>query len=204
MYGRLTRADGHTPTDTTQLGNNAICDLFKEIRYELNATEIDRSKNVDLPTLMKNYICQSPSQISLLKNSGWIGTNDGNRVTDENGFFDIPKPLGRILGFAEDHCRIFVNAKHELILTRLNTDTNTAVQTPLAAGAAAEQFEVSLLKIEWTIPKIKIADQRKIQLLQLIAKEMYEYPLPPATSKHGWTVKTSTQLEKSRYIIVGF
>ena len=196
--------------------NNAICHLFQEIRYELNAIEIDRSKNVGLTTLMKNYISQSPSQISLLENAGWTGNNDRVRITNENGYFDISIPLSMILGFAEDYRRIIVNAKHELILTRANTDTNAIVQEPPAAGAAAaEQFKVSLLKIEWMIPYIKPADQKKIQLLNLITKdtpipisfrtwELYEYPLLPATSKHIWTVKTSTQLEKPRYIVVGF
>ena len=56
VYGRLIRVDGVTPTDTTQLVNNAIFHLFEEIRYELNAIKIDRSKNVGLTTLMKNYI----------------------------------------------------------------------------------------------------------------------------------------------------
>ena len=65
------------------------------------------------------------------------------------------------------------------------------------------------------IPYIDPAVKQKIQLLNLIAKgtpipisfrtwELYEYPLLPATSKHIWTVKSSTQLEKPRYIVVGF
>lgn len=106
-------------------------------------------------------------------------------------------------------------AKHELILTRANTDTNAIIQTAAVAGAAAEDFKISLLKLEWLIPYIKIADQRKIQLLKYMSKdvaipvsyrtwELYEYPLLPTTSKHIWTVKTSTQLEKPRYIVVGF
>ena len=174
VYGRLTRADGQTPTDTTQLVNNAICHLFEEIRYELNAIEIDRSKNVALTTLIKNYISQSSSQISLLENAGWMGNNDRIRITNENGYFDISIPLSMILGFAEVYHRIIVNGKHELILTRVNTDTNAVVQEPPAAGAAAaaEQFKVSLLKIEWMIPYIKPADQKKIQLLNLIAKDI--------------------------------
>ena len=172
MYGRLTRADGQTPTDTTQLVKNAICHLFKEIGYELNAIEIDKSKNVDLTTLIKNYISQSPRQISLLENAGWIGNNDSIRITNENGYFDISIQLSMILGFAEDCRRIIVNAKHELILTRANADTNAVVQEPPAAGAAAaEQFKVSLLKIEWMIPYMKPADQRKIRLRDLIAKD---------------------------------
>ncbi|XP_044004183.1 uncharacterized protein LOC122849531 [Aphidius gifuensis] len=34
--------------------------------------------------------------------------------------------------------------------------------------------------------------------------ELYEYPLLPTTNHHIWTVKTSTQLEKPRYVILAF
>lgn len=215
VHGRLTKADGRTPTATTHLVNNAICHLFEEIRYELNSIEIDRCKNVGLTTLMKNYVSQSPNKAALIENAGWISNNDNVTIIDDNGYFDISIPLSMMLGFAEDYRRIIVNAKHELILTRANTDTNAVKQDVAAAGAALEQYKIALLKIEWLIPYIKVADQQKIQLLNYIAKdvaipisfrawELYEYPLLPATSKHIWTVKTSTQLEKPRYIIVGF
>ncbi|XP_015124733.1 uncharacterized protein LOC107046595 [Diachasma alloeum] len=60
-----------------------------------------------------------------------------------------------------------------------------------------------------------VADSKKINLLNYISKdapipisfrawETYEYPLLPATSKHVWVVKCSTQLEKPYYVIVGF
>ena len=85
---------------------------------------------------MKNYISQSPSQISLLENAGWIGNNAGIRITDVNGYFDISIPLSMILGFAEDYRRIIVDAKDELILTMANIDTNAVVQEPPAAGTS--------------------------------------------------------------------
>ena len=34
--------------------------------------------------------------------------------------------------------------------------------------------------------------------------ELFEYPLLPNTNKHVWTVKTSNQLEKPRFVILGF
>ncbi|XP_053598629.1 uncharacterized protein LOC128668850 [Microplitis demolitor] len=34
--------------------------------------------------------------------------------------------------------------------------------------------------------------------------QLYEYPLLPRTTKHVWPIKTSTQLEKPRYVILGF
>lgn len=208
VYGRLTKVDGNA-VQNTKLVNNAICHMFEEIRYELNAIEIDRNKNVGLTTLMKNYVSQSPGQVSVMENAGWL-SNDERTLIDNNGYFDLCIPLSLILGFAEDYNQIIINAKHELILTRSNNDANAIVQT-----APAEQFKISLLKIEWVVPYIKISDQRKISLLNFIAKdpsialsfrtwELYEYPLLPITSKNVWVVKTSTQLEKPRYVIVGF
>uniref|UniRef100_A0ABD2WGN1 Double jelly roll-like domain-containing protein n=1 Tax=Trichogramma kaykai TaxID=54128 RepID=A0ABD2WGN1_9HYME len=34
--------------------------------------------------------------------------------------------------------------------------------------------------------------------------ELYEYPMLPISTGHVWTVKTSNQLEKPRFVILGF
>ncbi|XP_015123619.1 uncharacterized protein LOC107045774 [Diachasma alloeum] len=213
VHGRLTKTDGGAVTHT-RLVNCAILHLFEEIRYELNAVVIDRNKNIGITTLMKNYVSQTPGQAALLENAGWILKDDEGTILDASGYFDISIPLSMLLGFAEDYARIIVNAKHELILTRGNTDVNAVLQAPVG-GAAAESFRLSLTKVEWMIPYIRVADSKKISLLNYISKdapipisfrawESYEYPLLPATSKHVWVVKCSTQLEKPRYVIVGF
>jgi hypothetical protein len=207
VYGKITKADGTAAA--TALVNNAICHLFEEVRYELNAIEIDRSKNVGLTGLMKNYASLSPGQSSLLENAGWLDVEEKQKLTDANGYFDVCIPLSMILGFAEDYRRIIVNAKHELILTRSKTDANAILQ------AQDEDFRIVIDKIEWLLPYVKLSDQQKIHLLNFIEKdppismsfrswELYEYPLLPTTSKHVWTVKTSTQLEKPRYVVLGF
>ncbi|XP_011313601.1 uncharacterized protein, partial [Fopius arisanus] len=167
-----------------------------------------------MTTLMKNLVSQTPSQAAPMENAGWVLEDDESTIVDDNGYFDISIPLSMILGFAEDYRRIIVNAKHELVLTRGNTDVNAIIQQP-AVGVAAETFKLSLDRVEWMIPYIKVADSKKINLLNYISKdapipisfrawELYEYPLLPATSKHVWVVKCSTQLEKPRYVILGF
>ncbi|XP_015124427.1 uncharacterized protein LOC107046337 [Diachasma alloeum] len=214
ICGRLTREDNNEVVARTELVNNAICHLFEEIRYELNAVEIDRCKNVGLTTLMKNYISQSPNQSYLMENAGWM-MDQGKKITDDQGYFDVSIPLSMIFGFAEDYQRIIVNAKHELILTRSHNDLNAIIQQALEGGQRAETFKITMTKMDWMIPYIKPADSRKVQLLNQISKdnlipisfrawELYEYPLLPRTSKHVWVVKCSTQLEKPRYVIVGF
>lgn len=206
ICGKLTKEDGKA-TATTKLVNNAICHLFEEVRYELNAVEIDRNKNVGVTSLIKGLTSLTPAKSSMLENSGWIDVEETKQIVDLAGNFDICIPLSMLLGFAEDYRKIVVNAKHELILTRSRTDHNAVIQT------TAENYQLSLRKIEWLVPYVTVGDQRKIQLLKFIAKdtpismsyrtwELYEYPMLPATSKHVWSVKTSTQLEKPRYVIL--
>ncbi|XP_015600802.1 uncharacterized protein LOC107270371 [Cephus cinctus] len=206
VYGKLVKEDGSTAVTNTTLVNNGICHLFDEIRYEMNGIEIDRNKNVGLTSLMKGYLSLTPGQRSVMDNAGWV---QGDKLTDAAGYFDVSVPLSMILGFAEDYRKIVVNAKHELILTRAKSDVNTIVQT------APEECKVLIQKLEWLIPYVKVSDRRKIELLKFIEKdapipmsfrtwELYEYPLLPTTSKHVWTVKTSSQLEKPRYVLLGF
>lgn len=114
-----------------------------------------------------------------------------------------------ILGFAEDYRKIVVNMRHELILTRSNSDFNAILQT------GDKEHKIKIEKLEWLMPHLVLADTRKIKLLKFIEKDtpitmgfrswdLYEYPTLPTTSKHVWTVKTSNQLEKPRYVILGF
>ena len=116
IFGKLTKANGNPSTRTT-LVNNGICHLFEEIRYELNAIEIDRCKNVELTTNMKGWPSSAPSQKIILENAGWL-CETGYSITNTNRFFDVFIPLNMILGFAKDYRKIVVNMKHELILSR--------------------------------------------------------------------------------------
>ncbi|XP_057337587.1 uncharacterized protein LOC130675763 [Microplitis mediator] len=215
IYGKLTKADGTAVSATTQMVSMAVCHMFEEIRYELNAVEIDRNKNVGITSLMKGYASLSPAQQNTLENAGWIIAGNVNKLHNDHGYFDVSVPLSLLLGFAEDYQKVIINAKHELILIRSNADLNAYVVAAPAAGANPEAVKITLQKIEWIVPYVTMSDKQKIQVLNFItndpaisisfrAWELYEYPLLPNTSKHIWTVKTSTQLEKPRFVILGF
>ena len=210
IQGKLTQQDGTLFKSGTVATNNAICFLFSEIRYELNAIEIDKCKNVGITSLMKAFPSINQNQLEFLASAGW----NGKTLVDENGNFEVLIPLNMILGFAEDYQRIVVNAKHELILTRSNDDKNAVVQ-PDEAVTAKETFKFAITKIEWLMPDITLSNSKKSSLLKFIEKdplltlsfrswELFEYPELPKTSRHIWTVKTSSQLEKPRYVILAF
>lgn len=198
----------------TNFVNCSICHLFEEIRYELNAVEIDRSKNVGITTVMKGLASLSPSQKKALVNASWLSKDEYN-IHDHNGYFDVVIPLSMILGFAEDYRKIVVNMKHELILTRSRTDLNAVRSVKDAGDTTFEQFKIDITKIEWLMPYVQLSPEYKIPLLRRLEKnkpiamsfrswELYEYPTLPTSSKHVWTVKTSSQLEKPRFVLLAF
>ena len=210
IVGKITNSNGEKMKEGTSLVNMAISHLFSEIRYLLNAIEIDKSKNVGSTILMKAYPSLNPNQLRFLEISGWNSTD----CIDDKGNFEVILPLSLILGFAEDYQKIIVNAKHELVLTRSNTDRNAIIQTPEAV-TAKNTFKFTLSKIEWLMPIIILSTEKKASLLKFLENdpaltlsfrswELYEYPQIPQTSKHIWTIKTSSQLEKPRYVILAF
>jgi hypothetical protein len=144
-------------------------------------------------------------EASMSKLWGW----DINGTKNEHGSFSVSIPLNKILGFAEDYNKIIINCKHELILLRSNTNLNSV---KLNANEYIDHITIS--KIVWRMPHIKVSDRERLGLLKYLESDraiqiafrnwdLYEYPLLPETTKHSWAIKTSSQIEKPRYIIVG-
>lgn len=178
--------------------------LFDEIRYELNGVEVDRNKNVGMTTLMKAYTSFSDENVDYLTTCSFTKF----ATLDVSSKYRFQIPLRFIMGFAEDYNKIMLNAKHELILIRSRTDIN-------ALYGAAENLKLAITKIGWTIPHVQVSDRAKLMLFKHVERnrpihmafrswDLYEYPNLPFTNKHVWAVKTSNQLNKPRYIILGF
>lgn len=203
IEGGLRKPD-MTYSTTTSLTNNAMAYLFEEIHYELNGIEIENNKNVGITSTLKNYISLTSNESKRLENASWTG----NTNISDSGIFNFCIPLKSLMGFAEDYRKIITNAKHELILIRTRTNENIY----LSNSKENEELQLSILKIQWRVPHITLADLDKLSLLKQIQSkpiqmhfrnwDLYEYPTLPATTDLVWTVKTSTQLEKPRYVIL--
>lgn len=198
------KADGITEAKVA-LVNNAIAFLFDDIRYEISGIPIDRNKNVGITSTMKSLLSMREDDKNNLINACWLGPGNTEEVTKFT--FDIP--LRTLLGFAEDYRRIVVNVKQELILLRSATDVN-AITSAEAATAT-----LTITDLYWRVPHVSVSDNVRLKLLNKIEKdttvhlpfrswELHEYPTLPQTKKQSWTVKTSTQLEKPRYVILAF
>lgn len=200
------KKDSKDPAASVQFTNNALLYLFQDIRYELNGVEIDKIKNAGVTTTMKSLISMNESESKIANSWGW--NIDGIKNIN-GGNFSASIPLCNIMGFAEDFKKVVINCRHELILLRSNTNLNAV---KLNTGEIIEDIQIN--KIIWRVPHIKISDKEKINFLKLLERDralqvifrnwdLYEYPTLPKTTKHTWAIKTSSQIEKPRYIIVG-
>lgn len=226
VEGKLLLEDGSGVPKNTKFTNNAFAFLFEEIRYELNNTEIDRVRSLGIASTIKGYASFNELGLRLMGNAGWISASDnmdnGVHSVDKDGNFSFCIPLSSLLGFAEDYRKMIVNARHELVLIRSASDKN-AVQwkpgpptgNPPVPDTAVESVKVTLDKLTWRIPYVTLSDEQRIVLLKQLSRgvnipvqyrswELYEYPTLPKVGKMSWAVKTSSQLEKPRYVIVAF
>lgn len=182
---------------------NAEGFLFSEMRYEINNVEIDRIKNPGITTPMKRSTVCTHSALRIL-NQSFRRTNTA--VTAGTHQFIIP--LREVFGFCDDYRKIIMNVKHELILV-VNRQFLGTYQ------ATSDAFNITISKIQWKVPHIQLADQAKLQMLRYLERkqvigvpyrswELHEMPELPQTSKHVWTVKSTTQISKPRFVFVTF
>lgn len=200
--------DGKTTTGTTadvSLVNNAIAYLFDDIRYEIAGIEVDRTKNVGITSTIKNLLSVQPGEQETLKNACWLGPGNTKKTKE----FSFSVPLRLLLGFAEDYKKIIVNVKQELILLRSSTDVNAIISD------TANSITLTITDIYWRLPHITVSDSLKVKILRMVEKdtpihlpfrswELHEYPTLPITNRQSWTIKTSSQLEKPRYVVLAF
>lgn len=221
VEGKLLQSDEKTVVSGSKFVNNAFAYLFDEVRYEINGSVIDRVRNPGVTTTLKGYTSFNENDLKSLGNAGWVSTASklNNRldddVIDSNGNFNFCVPISSLFGFAEDYKKIIVNARHELVLIRSATDKNAVQWISTSATDTEEEITVKLEKLSWRIPYITLSNTQQIALLKHMKRgssipveyrswELYEYPVLPKTKQHSWTVKTASQVEKPRYVIVAF
>lgn len=200
IAGTVTRRASATATEVDpNWSNNHAFFLFDDIRYELNGIEVDRSKNVGITSTIKGYLSIPRKQMESIKTTSF---NKTGRVTTH---FSYCIPLKHVLGFAEDYKKVILNMKHELILTRRRNDIHCFLGNH-------DTYDITIDKINWRVPHVKVDDYGKLQLLKYIDEnkfihmkfrswELIEYPHLPETNRHTWAVKSSNNINKPRYVI---
>lgn len=197
IEGRITKGKiGAVEKDYT-LVKNAFPYLFEETRFEINGHVIDKARNVGITNNMKVYTMNNKAETETMWN---------NRV-NADGSFVTTIPLSALLGFAQYHDKVIMKATQSLVLLRAKDDKNLFV--------SEAQPIIELTKVQWLVPHVKVSDKAKIDLLMIEKKELdlpvafrsydlYEYPLTPNSTKQSWRIRTMLQMEKPRFVILGF
>lgn len=197
------KADGGE--SLVNLVNNACLLLFEEMRLEINSNEVCRTKNVGITTLIKGLLSFRSESSKNLENACWFGPN----LTINAKTFSFNIPLQHIFGLCDDYHKIFVNCKQELVLLRASSDYNAII------SADATSVDLKINSITWKLPRITVNEYAKINLLNMIQKdsiihipyrnwELHVNPNIPQTTRNLWNIKTSSQVEKPRYVILAF
>lgn len=212
IEGRVLKRDG-TGGTTVPFINNCMAFLFEEIRYEISGITVDSTKKVGISSTLKGLVSLSPNEINAIKPSGWA-LPEYTINPSTNGYFDFCVPLRLLLGFAEDYKRAIINVKQELVLLRSSSDADL-IEAPAGTTTATLDWRFRLDKIIWRVPILKLATEQHIRLLETLKSdrdivipfrswEMQEFPIVPSSQRQTWAIKTSSNLEKPRYVIFAF
>ncbi|KAL4153100.1 hypothetical protein QTP88_000933 [Uroleucon formosanum] len=202
-----------------RFSNNGLAFLFSEIRYEINGIEIQKLKSPGVSSCLKAYCSYTPNDLNALENSAWDSAMDSedNKNFMTNNVFTGCIPLKHLFGFSEDYKKILLNCNQQLILNRASTDLDAIHVVGEGATAAVDKnkkITIELTKVLWKMPIIKVSDKEKLKLMKVLDSrkalscafrtwDLCEYPVLPRNTSHSWTVKSSSLLEKPRFVLFG-
>ncbi|KAJ8953841.1 hypothetical protein NQ318_018111 [Aromia moschata] len=198
-------------TGIVEFTNNAGAFLFDSISYELNGKELDKVRNPGIVSSVKGFLCYEKDDTSL-SIGGWNYPQGGLVTYDPiKSTFYLRIPLWHLFGLFHDYKRI-VFGKQTLRLIRARSDNNCfKVSNDDTVG------ELTITNIELKVKHVFLNDVVKLNLLTQINSdkpllipyrqwELHELPALTSggTTKEIWSVKTCTNVESPRYIIVAF
>lgn len=178
--------------------------FFNEIRYELNGFEVDRCKAPTITSLLKKILACKSNDATDLAAFRWLS----NVTIGANNIYRLMIPLKFVFGFCDDYTKVIANCKHELILVRNRVDTNAYISNK-------GTWKFDMIKVQWKIPHVTLNDHAKMSMLRTIERreeipisfrswDLYEMPSVPQSTRNIWTIKTTTQVTKPRYVVVAF
>lgn len=205
VEGNIQRADD---TKIVSFTSNMVAFMFDEIRLEISNQILDSVNMPGITTALKGSASYSEDETTALSASGWSGISNAPQIisTNKKRFYACI-PLKMLLGFAEDYRRVIVNMRQELILIRARNDDGCY------KCDAEVTFEIT--KIQWKVPHITVNDSLRLDILDKINRnapvtiafrkwDLYKLPAMKKSKQDVWSVKTTTQLEKPRFVIVAF
>ena len=210
ISGKLTKTEGG---GTVKFVNNAAAFFFDSITYLLNGIEMEHVRDPGITSLIRGYLCYTQEDSNYLKAAGWNYPNEASTNADNEFFMRIP--LYHLFGIFNDY-KMAISGKHTIRLVRARSDDNCMLITPKANETTPTKAELTIDNIDLKVKHIIPNDMLKIELLQSVKSdkpilipfrkwELHELPvLNTGSSKEVWSVRTTTNVDCPRYVVVGF
>lgn len=192
-----------------EVSNNYCASLFDNMSYSINSEIIENVRKPGLISLIRTLLTRSKSESLLLENAGYDENLKLKKVTSSGEKFNVVLPLSMIFGFCADFTKILPYSKQELKLFRSQNDNNIFVETN------AKNSKVEIKKMLWCVPYINVENKEKIKLLKLFERDtkldiafrtwdINEHPNVQSSKECIWNIKTTSSIERPRFIIVFF
>lgn len=197
----------HGAPTRVSLTKAGVLHLFNRIELRINNERVEQINEPGLTCIPKILSTMTSDEVRQLGIMGWP---DATALTTADGEFNIQIPFSVLFGLGSDFEKVLVNAKIEILFTRSRSNDDALLWTQAEAGVT-----LKLTKMVYKLPFISVDDQNRLSFLKIIEEdkglnliyrswELYQYPELPRATKHSWTVKSTTQRERPRYIIFFF
>lgn len=211
-------ADGIKPANIT-LTKNFVAYMFEEIRLEISGITICTIRNPGLTSTIKYYLTLDRNDFSSANRYCWYADN---KDTQKKGTtFNFTIPCSNLLGFFEDFKNVLINTKFELVLIRAKNEENchnTIVYDADGRTVKADtvyDVKIDITKIQLKMPHLFLSDIVKLDILKAVDRgqrfpiffrqwDFIEQPIQASGRSQSWTVKTTSLLERPRYVILAF
>lgn len=195
------------PSASTLLTNNYGSFLFDSMTYELNGKEIEKIRDPGIVSTIRAYLCFNEDESKSYQIAGF-NWPFGKPCTVNDTSFALYLPLKFYFGVLQDYKKV-IAGKHTIKLVRARSDVNCYKE------ANNGKLEIELTRVELKVKHVYPSDKIRLQLYDQFKNdkpiflpyrkwELHELPTLSKSTKEVWAVKTSTNLERPRFVIVAF
>lgn len=211
IEGELKPEDGGA--GVCKLSCNAGAFLFSDITYELNGKVIEKVREPGYVSMIRALLCYNRNESEALRIAGW--SLDKPLYINTSNKFLMHIPLSFLFSLFRDY-KLPIIGKHVFRFTRAVSDSNCYVCEPSEAGGAnSKKATITLDNVYMKIKQVHLNIEEKLEIMTRIEKQdpffikfrkwdFYENPNMPNTTDETWSIRTSTEIERPRYVIAIF
>lgn len=196
---------------TCKMTTNAGAFLFSDITYELNNQVVEKVREVGYVSMIRAMLCYNQNESEALRIAGW--TLEKPLFINENKKFVMHIPLAFLFNLFNDY-KLPIIGKHVFRFTRAVNDSNCYMCEP-AEGVATKKASLELDNVYLKIKQVHLNMTEKLAIMERIDKQeqfylkfrkwdFYENPSLPNTSDESWPIRTSSEIERPRFVIATF